>query len=148
MIQACSNSNRLGPVLWQFAATKKFAKQDFGNFSSWLPPSLKGRALRHGRVRHDSFCVPDFIALLRQFEHTVVFARARQVSAIADVVATSSIARLQKGNDDSNLYPRSNSCLGKAVSKPGRRRQSGRLTRVDPARRNKARRLSPSVIRR
>src|SRR3977135_1842396 len=60
--------DRLGPVLWQFAPTKKFDEADFGKFLGLLPRTLEGRALRHVvEVRHDSFCVPDFIALLRQF---------------------------------------------------------------------------------
>src|SRR6266516_376946 len=58
--------DRLGPVLWQFAPTKKFDEADFGKFLELLPRELEGRALRHVvEVRHDSFRVPDFIALLR-----------------------------------------------------------------------------------
>ena len=61
--------DRLGPVLWQFAPTKKFDEADFGKFLELLPRKLEGRALRHVvEVRHDSFCVPEFIALIRQLE--------------------------------------------------------------------------------
>ena len=67
--------DRLGPVLWQFAPTKKFDEADFGKFLELLPRKLEGRALRHVvEVRNDSFCVPDFVALLRKFETPVVFA--------------------------------------------------------------------------
>ena len=67
--------DRLGPVLWQFAPTKKFDEADFGKFLELLPRKLEGRALRHVvEVRNDSFCTPDFIALLRKFETPVVFA--------------------------------------------------------------------------
>src|SRR5947208_6375352 len=56
--------DRLGPVLWQFAPTKKFDEADFGKFLELLPRKLDGRALRHVvEVRHDSFCV-------RSEEHT------------------------------------------------------------------------------
>ncbi len=55
--------DRLGPVLWQFAPTKKFDGADFGKFLELLPRKLDGRALRHVvEVRHDSFKVPEFIA--------------------------------------------------------------------------------------
>jgi uncharacterized protein YecE (DUF72 family) len=99
--------DRLGPVLWQFAPTKKFDEVDFGKFLELLPRQLEGRALRHVvEVRHDSFCVPGFITLLRQFATPVVFAEHGQYPAIADVVGDFVYARLQKGNDEiETCYP-------------------------------------------
>ena len=99
--------DRLGPVLWQFAPTKKFDGADFGKFLELLPRQLEGRALRHVvEVRHDSFAVPDFIALLRQFETPVVFAEHGRYPAIADVTGDFVYARLQKGNDElKTCYP-------------------------------------------
>ena len=99
--------DRLGPVLWQFAPTKKFDEADFGKFLELLPRKLEGRALRHVvEVRHDSFCVPGFIALLRKFETPVVFAEHGKYPAIADVTGDFVYARLQKGNDDiKTCYP-------------------------------------------
>jgi uncharacterized protein YecE (DUF72 family) len=99
--------DRLGPVLWQFAPTKKFDAADFGKFLELLPRKLDGRALRHVvEVRHDSFCVPEFVALLRQFETPVVFAEHGKYPAIADVVSDFVYARLQKGNDElKSCYP-------------------------------------------
>ena len=99
--------DRLGPVLWQFAPTKKFDEADFGKFLELLPRKLEGRALRHVvEVRHDSFCVPEFIALLRKFETPVVFAEHGKYPAIADVVSDFVYARLQKGNDElKTCYP-------------------------------------------
>src|SRR5450631_2634679 len=99
--------DRLGPVLWQFAPTKKFDEADFGKFLELLPRTLERRALRHVvEVRHDSFRVPDFIALLRQFETPVVFAEHGKYPAIADVVGDFVYARLQKGNDElKTCYP-------------------------------------------
>jgi uncharacterized protein YecE (DUF72 family) len=91
---------RLGPVLWQFAPTKKFDEADFGKFLELLPRKLDGRALRHVvEVRHQSFCVPEFVALLRKFDTPVVFAEHNTYPAIADVVGDCVYARLQKGND-------------------------------------------------
>jgi uncharacterized protein YecE (DUF72 family) len=99
--------DRLGPVLWQFAPTKKFDEADFGKFLELLPRQLDGRALRHVvEVRHPSFCVPAFVALLRQFETPVVFAEHGSYPAIADVVGDFVYARLQKGNDEiKTCYP-------------------------------------------
>ena len=99
--------DRLGPVLWQFAPTKKFDPADFGKFLELLPRKLDGRDLRHVvEVRHDSFCVPEFIALLRQFETPAVFAEHGKYPAIADVAGDFVYARLQKGNDElATCYP-------------------------------------------
>lgn len=93
--------DHLGPVLWQFAPTKKFDETDFGAFLELLPRELDGRALRHVvEVRHDSFCAPDFVALLRQFEIPVVFSEHATYPAIADITGDFVYARLQKGSDD------------------------------------------------
>jgi uncharacterized protein YecE (DUF72 family) len=99
--------DRLGPVLWQFAPTKKFDEADFGKFLELLPRKLEGRALRHVvEVRHDSFVAPDFIALLRKFETPVVFAEHGKYPAIADITGDFVYARLQKGNDElKTCYP-------------------------------------------
>jgi uncharacterized protein YecE (DUF72 family) len=99
--------DRLGPVLWQFAPTKTFDEADFGKFLELLPRELDGRALRHVvEVRHASFCVPAFVALLKQFGIPVVFAEHETYPAIADVVGDFVYARLQKGNDDiKTCYP-------------------------------------------
>lgn len=58
--------SRLGPILWQFAPTKKFDEADFGGFLELLPETFDGHTLRHViEVRHDSFKTPQFIAMLR-----------------------------------------------------------------------------------
>lgn len=93
--------DRLGPILWQFAPTKKFEEADFGAFLALLPKSADGRPLRHVvEVRHDSFRVPAFTALLRKHEIPVVFAEHATYPAIADVTADFVYARLQKGKDE------------------------------------------------
>ena len=93
-------SDHLGPVLWQFAPTKKFDAADFGKFLELLPREIDGRKLRHVvEVRHPSFCVPEFIALLRQFNTPVVFSEHATYPAIADITGDFVYARLQKGSD-------------------------------------------------
>ena len=93
-------ADRLGPVLWQFAPTKKFDEADFGKFLELLPQTFDGRAIRHViEVRHDSFCTPDFIALTRQFGTPIVFSEHATYPAIPDVVSDFVYLRLQKGKD-------------------------------------------------
>jgi uncharacterized protein YecE (DUF72 family) len=92
--------DRLGPLLWQFAPTKKFDAADFGKFLELLPAKVDGRGLRHVvEVRHDSFCAPDFTALLRSFNTPVVFAEHAKYPAIADITGDFVYARLQKGQE-------------------------------------------------
>jgi uncharacterized protein YecE (DUF72 family) len=99
--------DRLGPILWQFAPTKKFNEADFGAFLALLPQTLDGRRIRHVvEVRHTSFCTPAFIALLRKFSIPVVFAEHDTYPAIADVTGDFIYARLQKGDDTiESCYP-------------------------------------------
>ncbi len=93
--------SRLGPILWQFAATKKFDEADFGKFLELLPAKLDGTKLRHVvEPRHVSFCTPAFIALLRQFSIPAVFAEHATYPAIPDPVGDFVYLRLQKGKDD------------------------------------------------
>ncbi len=90
----------LGPLLWQFAPTKKFDEADFGGFLELLPKTFDGRPLRHVvEVRHDSFKTPAFIALLRSFAIPVVFAEHDTYPAIADITGDFVYARLQKGDE-------------------------------------------------
>jgi uncharacterized protein YecE (DUF72 family) len=92
--------DRLGPVLWQFAPTKKFDERDFGAFLELLPQQLGGRRLRHVvEVRHASFRTPAFVALLRRFAIPVVFAEHETYPAVADLVGDFVYGRLQKGED-------------------------------------------------
>jgi len=92
--------DRLGPLLWQFAPTKKYDEADFGKFLELLPASFDGRPLRHVvEVRHDSFCTPAFIKLARQFRIPIVFAEHATYPAIADITGDFVYARLQKGEE-------------------------------------------------
>jgi uncharacterized protein YecE (DUF72 family) len=92
--------DRLGPLLWQFAPTKKFDAADFGKFLELLPANAGGRKIRHVvEVRHSSFCTPEFITLLREFKIPVVFTDHVKYPSMADVTGDFVYARLQKGED-------------------------------------------------
>lgn len=100
--------DKLGPILWQFMATKKFDAQDFGAFLKLLPTSHAGVKLRHAiQVRHDSFHVPEFVAMCRDAGAAIVFADSPEYPAIADITGDFVYARLEKGEDDNPLcYPK------------------------------------------
>jgi uncharacterized protein YecE (DUF72 family) len=92
--------DKLGPLLWQFAPTKKFDEADFDAFLALLPESLDGIRLRHTvEVRHPSFKSAAFIALVRRAGVPVVYADHATYPAIADPVGDFVYARLQKGED-------------------------------------------------
>jgi len=93
--------DRLGPILWQFAPTKKFEPDDFNAFLDMLPRKQDGVALRHAvEVRHESFATPEFIALARQQNVGIVGALHETYPAIWDVTADFAYVRLQTGSDD------------------------------------------------
>ena len=103
--------DKLGPILWQFMATKKFDADDFGAFLKLLPARHDGIALRHAiQVRHDSFHVPAFVAMCREAGVALVHADSADYPAIADVTAPFVYARLEQaveavptGYDDAQL---------------------------------------------
>jgi uncharacterized protein YecE (DUF72 family) len=92
---------KLGPVLWQFAATKKYEETDFAAFLELLPREAGGLALRHVvEPRHDSFLVPGFVDLLRRFSVAAVVADSDKYPLLADVTADFVYARLQRTRED------------------------------------------------
>lgn len=97
----CELGSKLGPILWQFAPTKKFDPEDFEGFLKLLPQTHQGVSLRHAlEVRHDSFIDPDFVALARKYGAAIVYAHHEIYPEIADISADFIYARLQKGSDE------------------------------------------------
>lgn len=88
---------KLGPINWQLAATKRFDPADIEAFLKLLPPEKDGIRLRHAlEVRHESFVVPDFVALMRQYGVAIVFADSDEYPALPDPTADFVYARLQR----------------------------------------------------
>lgn len=86
---------KLGPVNWQFAPTKQFDAEDFEHFLSLLPTSANGHTIRHAlEVRHETFAVPEFVALARKYKMAIVLAGDAKFPCIADVTAPFVYARL------------------------------------------------------
>jgi len=87
--------DKLGPINWQFAATKKFDPEDFEGFLKLLPKSVEGRAIRHAvEVRHDSFRTPEFVDLARAHGVAVITAADSDYPQIADPTADFVYARI------------------------------------------------------
>jgi uncharacterized protein YecE (DUF72 family) len=93
--------DRLGPILWQFMATKRFEPDDFEAFLKLLPATQDGLPLTHVvEPRHASFQTPEFIALARKYGVTVCLADHFDYPMISDVTGDLVYARLQTGSDD------------------------------------------------
>jgi uncharacterized protein YecE (DUF72 family) len=91
---------KLGPLLWQMMPFKKFDAADFGAFLALLPEKADGLTLRHVvEVRHESFLVPEFVALAAKHNVAVVYADSDEYPAIADVTADFTYARLQRSQE-------------------------------------------------
>jgi uncharacterized protein YecE (DUF72 family) len=87
---------KLGPINWQFAPTKQYDPADFEAFLKLLPQEVDGRRLRHAvEVRHPSFVLPDFVAMLRAYGVAAIIADHATYPAINDATAPFIYARLQ-----------------------------------------------------
>jgi uncharacterized protein YecE (DUF72 family) len=88
--------DRLGPILWQFMATKRFDPDDFGAFLKLLPREQAGVTLRHAvEVRHESFRDPAFVAMARAAGVAIVFGDSPDYPCVADLSGDFAYARLQ-----------------------------------------------------
>ncbi len=96
--------DKLGPINWQFMATKKFEPADFEAFLKLLPASAEGRALRHVvEVRHESFRTPAFTEMLREHGVAAVVAADGKYPQIADPTAPFVYARIMGTSADEAL---------------------------------------------
>ena len=92
--------DKLGPILWQFMATKKFDADDMRAFLALLPREEAGVTLRHAvQVRHESFAVPAFVEMAREAGVALVYADSADYPAIADVTAPFVYARLEQSEE-------------------------------------------------
>ena len=90
-------AHKLGPIVWQFAPTKRFDPLDFEAFLKLLPPEVAGLKLRHALdVRHDSFKTPEYLALARRHGIATVFTDSDDSPSFADVTGDFVYARLMR----------------------------------------------------
>ena len=88
---------KLGPLVWQFAPTKRFEAEDFEAFLKLLPKDVDGLKLRHVLdVRHPSFMCADFLALARRYCMATVFADSDEYPSFANLTGDLVYARLMR----------------------------------------------------
>jgi uncharacterized protein YecE (DUF72 family) len=91
---------KLGPILWQLAPTKRFDADEIREFLMLLPTSRDGIPLRHAlEVRNESFSSREFVALARASNVAIVFADHESYPEIADLTADFVYARLQRAKE-------------------------------------------------
>ena len=67
--------DKLGPINWQFAGTKKFDPEDFEGFLKLLPKEKDGVRLRHAlEVRNPTFATQQFYDLSAKYGAAIVYA--------------------------------------------------------------------------
>lgn len=67
--------DKLGPVVWQFAATKHFDAEDMAAFIKLIPQQVDDTTLQHAfEVRHESFVDAAFERMMRDAGFAVVLA--------------------------------------------------------------------------
>lgn len=92
---------KLGPINWQFMATKKFDAQDFGAFLALLPKEMGGIALRHAiEVRSPTFAIQEFYDLARKHGVAIVYAKDADFPEIDQPTADFTYARLMASRED------------------------------------------------
>jgi uncharacterized protein YecE (DUF72 family) len=87
--------DKLGPINWQLMPATRFDAADFEGFLKLLPHSSGGRALRHAvEVRHNSFRVPEFVAMMRHYGVAIILEGDSEYPQIADITAPFVYARI------------------------------------------------------
>jgi uncharacterized protein YecE (DUF72 family) len=92
---------KLGPILWQFAARRKFDREDIAGFLKLLPRDVDGVTLRHAiEPRHESFRDDKFFDLCREHNAAVVFEDSDDYPLIEADTADFAYARLQRMREE------------------------------------------------
>ena len=91
--------DRLGPIVWQLAPTKRFDPVDLEGFFKLLPAKADGAVLRHAlEVRHESFHSPDYLALARRYKVSTVFTDSDEYPSFADITGGFVYVRTMRTN--------------------------------------------------
>lgn len=90
-------AHKLGPIVWQFAPTKRFDSSDFEAFLKLLPAEVGGLPLHHVLdVRHDSFRCAEYLALARRYQAATVFTDSDDHPSFADITGGFVYARMMR----------------------------------------------------
>jgi uncharacterized protein YecE (DUF72 family) len=88
---------KLGPIVWQFAPSKRFEPQDFEAFLKLLPQSAEGLPLRHVMdVRHETFKTPEYLALARRHGAATVLTESDEYPTLFDPRSDLVYARIMR----------------------------------------------------
>ena len=94
-------AHKLGPIVWQFATTKRFEPADFEAFLKLLPAQVGSLPLRHVLdVRHESFKTPEYLALARRHVLATVFTDSDDHPSFADITGPFVYALLMRTRAD------------------------------------------------
>ena len=89
--------DRLGPLVWQLAKTKRFDANEIRAFLALLPREHEGLRLRHAiEIGHESFACPEFVDLACGAGVAIVWSEDEGRDAIADRTADFAYLRCQK----------------------------------------------------
>lgn len=104
---ASALGDRLGPILWQFLATRAFDPDDMAAFLDLLPEEAGGVPLRHAvEVRNESFMDDRWLALARDRGVATVFTDSSEHPSFADLTGPFVYARLMGSRaTEKNGYP-------------------------------------------
>jgi uncharacterized protein YecE (DUF72 family) len=92
---------KLGPILWMFAARRRFDRDDIAAFLSLLPKTYDGLPLRHVlEPRHESFRDPVFFDLCHDHDAAIVFGDDDDFPCIEADTASFAYARLQRMREE------------------------------------------------
>jgi uncharacterized protein YecE (DUF72 family) len=99
--------DKLGPINWQLANTKKFDADEMAAFLALLPAAHQGIALRHAiEARHESFRDPAFFELARKAGIAVIRADADKFPYFDESTGGFEYLRLQRTQaDEPEGYP-------------------------------------------
>jgi len=86
---------KLGPILWQLAATKRFDPDDLEAFFKLLPKKLGDRQLQHVLdARNESFMCPEYVKLARKHKIATVITDSPKYPNFSELTGDFAYARL------------------------------------------------------
>ena len=128
--------HKLGPIVWQFAPTKRFEPADFEAYQKLLPGSIDGLPLRHVLdVRHQTFKNAGYLALARKYRCATVFSDSDDYPSFADLTGDFLYARLMRTEPvhAAGVEPRVLDALAQCADRWRRGEEPEGLPRVEPA---------------
>lgn len=93
--------DKLGPILWQLAATKRFDPDDLEAFFKLLPKKLGKRKLQHVLdARNDSFICPEYLTLARKYKVATVITDSPKYPNFTEMTGDFAYARLMDSRSE------------------------------------------------